>query len=72
MARRWAELLGQGGLLAGYFFFDDEPKGPPFGITRTELDDLLSPAFACITDEPVEDSIPVFAGKERWMLWRRR
>jgi SAM-dependent methyltransferase len=72
VARRWAELLGQGGLLAGYFYFDDAPKGPPFGIGRAELDALLLPAFECIADEAVEDSIPVFAGKERWMVWRRR
>jgi len=72
VVRRWAELLGQGGLLAGYFYFDDAPKGPPFGMTRAELDALLSPAFECIADEAVEDSIPVFAGKERWMVWRRR
>jgi len=71
VARRWGELLGQGGLLAGYFYFDDAPKGPPFGITRGELDALLRPAFECITDEAVEDSIPVFAGKERWMIWRK-
>jgi SAM-dependent methyltransferase len=72
VARRWAELLGQGGLLAGYFYFDEAPKGPPFGISRAELDALLSPAFECIVDEAVEGSIPVFAGKERWMIWRRR
>ncbi|MVW58539.1 methyltransferase domain-containing protein [Massilia sp. NEAU-DD11] len=71
VARRWAELLGQGGLLAGYFFFDDVAKGPPFGIARDELDALLKPAFECIADEPVEDSIPVFTGKERSMIWRR-
>ena len=71
VARRWAELLGQGGLLAGYFYFDDAPKGPPFGIARAELNDLLRPAFECMADEAVEDSIPVFAGKERWMIWRR-
>jgi SAM-dependent methyltransferase len=71
VAQRWAALLGQGGLLAGYFYFDEVAKGPPFGITRAELDDLLSPAFACIADDAVEDSIPVFAGKERWMIWRR-
>jgi SAM-dependent methyltransferase len=71
VARRWAELLGQGGLLAGYFFFDDVPKGPPFGIARDELDALLKPAFECLVDEAVEDSIPVFSGKERWMIWRR-
>nr|WP_091664596.1 methyltransferase domain-containing protein [Massilia sp. PDC64] len=71
VARRWAELLGQGGLLAGYFYFDAAPKGPPFGIAREELDALLAPAFECIVDEAVEDSIPVFAGKERWMIWRR-
>jgi hypothetical protein len=71
VARRWAELLEQGGLLAGYFFFDNVPNGPPFGIARDELDALLKPAFECVADEAVEDSIPVFAGKERWMIWRR-
>jgi SAM-dependent methyltransferase len=71
VARRWAALLGQGGLLAGYFYFDDAEKGPPFGIGRDELDALLAPAFECIVDEAVEDSIPVFAGKERWMVWCR-
>ena len=72
VAARWADLLAPGGLLAGYFFFDDAPKGPPFGIERAVLDALLAPAFECIADDAVADSIPVFAGKERWMVWRRR
>jgi hypothetical protein len=72
VARRWADLLPAGGLLAGFFFFDDAPKGPPFGIDRERLAQLLEPAFVCIQDEEVADSIPVFAGKERWMVWQRR
>jgi len=72
VARRWEQLLLSGGLLAGYFFFDDAPKGPPFGITRERLDELLAPGFDCIVDEAVNDSIPVFAGRERWMVWRRK
>jgi len=72
VAERWARLLAPGGLLAGYFFFDDVPKGPPFGIERAQLDALLAPHFDCIADDPVADSIPVFAGKEHWMVWRRR
>ncbi len=72
VAARWAELLPAGGLLAGFFYFDGAPKGPPFGTTRAELDALLSPHFDCIEDAAVSDSIPVFAGKERWMAWRRR
>jgi SAM-dependent methyltransferase len=72
VAARWAQLLGQGGLLGGYFFFDDQPKGPPFGIACAELEALLSPHFECIADEPVMDSVAVFEGKERWMIWRRR
>jgi hypothetical protein len=72
VARRWSELLGQGGLLAGYFFFDDAAKGPPFGIDRARLNALLGDAFDCVADEAVDDSIPVFADKERWMVWRRR
>jgi SAM-dependent methyltransferase len=72
VAERWAGLLAPGGLLAGYFFFDDAPKGPPFGIARERLDALLAPYFDCIVDQAVADSIPVFAGRERWMVWRRR
>jgi SAM-dependent methyltransferase len=68
---RWAELLPAGALLAGFFFFDDVAKGPPFGITRERIEELLAPHFTCEEDEPVEDSIAVFAGKERWMVWRR-
>lgn len=72
VAARWAELLAPGTKLAGFFFFDDVPKGPPFGIARKQLEALLSPDFECIEDAEVTDSIPVFAGKERWMVWQRR
>ncbi|MBS1190346.1 MAG: Thiopurine S-methyltransferase [Rhodocyclaceae bacterium] len=71
-AEQVAELLPAGGQLAGFFFFRDEPKGPPFGITQEQLDALLSPHFECIEDTAVADSIPVFAGSERWQVWRRR
>ncbi|MQA23470.1 methyltransferase [Rugamonas rivuli] len=72
VAARWAALLAPGALLAGYFFFDEAPKGPPFGIGRSELQALLEGDFECIADDAVSDSIPVFEGKERWMVWRRR
>jgi hypothetical protein len=72
VAARWAALLAPGALLAGYFFFDDAVKGPPFGIDRAALDALLAPSFDCLEDAAVPDSIPVFQGKERWMRWRRR
>jgi SAM-dependent methyltransferase len=71
MAARWAALLPQGGTLAGYFYFDDAPKGPPFGISRAELEALLARDFNLVCDEPVSDSIAMFQGKERWMVWRR-
>jgi thiopurine S-methyltransferase len=71
-AHRVAALLPSGGLLAGYFFICDQMKGPPFGITRQELDALLNPNFDRHEDAAVEDSMPVFAGRERWQVWRRR
>jgi SAM-dependent methyltransferase len=73
-----ARLLSAGGLLAGYFFVDDEAveprRGPPFSISRTELDRLLAADFDLIDDRavPAEQSIPVFAGRERWMVWQRQ
>ncbi|WP_322054759.1 methyltransferase domain-containing protein [Paraburkholderia bannensis] len=70
-ARRMAELLAPGALLAGYFFIGETPKGPPFGIDRAELDALLTPYFTLIDDQGVEGSLPVFQGRERWLTWRR-
>jgi SAM-dependent methyltransferase len=69
---RMARLLVPQGFLAGYFYFGDELKGPPFPITRQQLDELLCPFFDLLEDAPVTDSLPVFAGKERWLVWRRR
>jgi len=70
--RQVAALLPTGGLLAGYFFVCEQLKGPPFGISREQLEALLQPSFECVEDKPVDDSIPVFAGRERWQVWRRR
>ena len=72
VAARWAGLLAPGGRLGGFFFFDQTVKGPPFGIDGAGLEALLAPYFDLVEDAPVTDSIPIFAGKERWMLWRRR
>lgn len=70
--RRVAELLPSGGRLAGFFFLGEQPKGPPFGIRPEELASLLAENFECLEDAAVSDSIPVFAGRERWQVWRRR
>lgn len=70
--RQVAALLPPGGLLAGCFFVCDQLKGPPFGIRGDELAALLAPAFDCLEDVTVDDSIPVFSGRERWQVWQRR
>jgi hypothetical protein len=31
----------------------------------------MSPYFALLEERSISDSIPVFAGKERWQVWRR-
>jgi hypothetical protein len=65
-------MLKPGGVIAGFFFFADSPKGPPFGTSATELEVLLRRDFTLTDERAVTDSIDVFAGKERWMAWRRR
>jgi SAM-dependent methyltransferase len=70
---RVAQLVEPGGVLAGYFHFGEGERGPPFPLhSHEELAGLLEPAFEPIEDAPVPDSIPVFAGRERWQVWRRR
>lgn len=70
--RRVAELVVPGGWIAGYFCFDAGERGPPFPLhSQDELAKLLAGAFTRIEDAPVDDSIPVFQGKERWQVWQR-
>lgn len=73
-ARRVAELVRPGGELAGFFYLDDNEKGPPFGIGARALKALLSRDFEIIEDQPVPptQSLPVFKGREIWQVWRRR
>lgn len=71
-AARTASILRPGGRIAGFWFFDDNEKGPPFGISLAALDGLLGPAFARTEDRPETESIPVFQGKERWQVWQKR
>ncbi|HLQ02920.1 MAG TPA: methyltransferase domain-containing protein [Burkholderiales bacterium] len=70
-APRVAELLRPEGRLAGFFFFDDAERGPPFGLKAGEIETLLGERFDRVSDAAVGDSIPIFAGKERWQVWSR-
>jgi hypothetical protein len=71
--RRMAELVEANGMLAGFFYFDEGERGPPFPLhSQRELDALLGGAFERIEDAPVPDSIAVFRDKERWQVWRRQ
>lgn len=68
---RMADIVRPGGCLAGFWFMDDNERGPPFGTNPAQLESLLAPAFALELDVPANDSLPVFAGRERWQTWRR-
>ncbi len=70
-AERCAQLLKPGGVIAGFFFLAETPKGPPFGTSQPELDALLGGRFKRVEDQMVDDSIDVFRGRERWQVWQR-
>ena len=73
-ARRMEELVRPGGEVAGFFYIDDNQRGPPFGVSRARLQELLGERFDLTADDPVApaESIPVFQRKEIWQVWRRR
>lgn len=76
--RQWGErvarLVRPGGRLAGFFYFNDNERGPPFGISEPALHDLLDANFTLIEDVPIpaEQSVAILTGKERWQVWERR
>ena len=73
-AARMGELVRPGGELAGFFYIDDNERGPPFGIALPELNGLLEKEFSLLDDRPIPaaQSIAVWQGKERWQVWKRR
>ena len=70
-ARRMAELLGKGKILAGVFLYGDESDPPPYPMTEAAALALLGNDFGLIRSDPVSDSLPLFEGMERWQEWRR-
>ena len=71
-ARRMAELLVKGKVLAGIFLYGEEPEPPPYPLTKGQALELLGDNFDLIRSEPVSDSLPLFTGMERWQEWRRK
>jgi hypothetical protein len=73
-AARVAQMVRPGGDLAGFFYLDDNERGPPFGISQERLQELLGSRFELKQDVSIapDESIPVFKGKEVWQVWRRR
>jgi SAM-dependent methyltransferase len=68
-ADRVATVLRPGSMLAGFFFFGDGDRGPPFALHPGELEALLGARFERVDDREVTGSVPVFAGRERWQAW---
>jgi hypothetical protein len=67
-----ADLLADGGRLIGFFFYGQEDEPPPYPLTETEAQQLLGKKFARTADAPVTDSLPLFAGRERWQVWTKK
>jgi SAM-dependent methyltransferase len=70
---RAASLLKYRGSLLGYFYYQPPvlENGPPFGFAWGTADELFARYFLLVKDQPVKDSLPAFAGRERWQEWHR-
>jgi len=70
---RAAQLLKYRGLLLGYYYYNKPSllEGPPYGFAWGTADELFSRYFLLVKDEPVNDSVALFAGRERWQHRRR-
>ncbi|OGV69845.1 MAG: hypothetical protein A3K19_29010 [Lentisphaerae bacterium RIFOXYB12_FULL_65_16] len=71
-ARHAAELLTSEGKLVGFFLYGHEDEPPPYPLTDEAALAVLARNFTRLADEPVTDSLPVFAGRERWQVWQKK
>jgi hypothetical protein len=61
----------RGGKLIGIFFCGTEPEPPPYPINKTQAAKIFGKYFRLLRDLKVSDSVPMFAGMERWQEWER-
>jgi len=66
---RMTQLLRPGGELVGTFLYGDEAEPPPYPLTPEKAHELFNGRFSLIKTLPVSDSLPLFAGNERWHEW---
>jgi SAM-dependent methyltransferase len=71
-ARRMAELLRPGGQVIGFFLYGHEDEPPPYPLAEADAQTLFGAQFIRLADEPVTDSLPLFAGRERWQVWEKK
>lgn len=73
IGRRSFGLLKPGGLLVGSYFFALSDDGPPYGLTSEQDHAVFGFGFTTLSDTeiPAAESLPVFAGRERWIERRR-
>lgn len=73
LVARTASLLKPGGTLVGLYFFGEKDDGPPFGLAPEDPARLFEGHFVRVDDRSVaaEESLPLFAGRERWQERRR-
>ena len=67
--KRVRQLLRPSGKLAGIFLYGGQADPPPYPLTQTKASELLGKSFSLIKTQPVTDSMPLFAGNERWQEW---
>lgn len=71
-AARMEQLLPPEGRLVGVFLYGEELEPPPYPLQASIAEDLFAARFRLDTSVAVDDSLPLFAGKERWQEWVRR
>ena len=70
-AHRMTALLAERGRLAGFFLYGHEDEPPPYPLTEDAAQALFGENFVRVADEAVTDSLPIFAGRERWHVWQK-
>ena len=57
--------------LSASLFYGTEPEPPPYPINKLQAAEIFGKYFRLLRDRKVPDSVPMFAGMERWQEWER-